>query len=670
LPIATTKEVAQQAGTDSYHESEAQALTELERNRLLFDFNRTGVEFNQQSCIHELFEEQVSRSGPLKAVIFRDEALTYEELNVRSEKLAVYLQNQFQIGTDRVVAVSIKPSVELIIALLAILKAGAAYLPVDPAFPAERVSFQLQDSQADVILTQRTLKEKFAGSPAEIIVVDDESVFMKPSGGALAKVQPYNLAYLIYTSGSTGMPKGVMVEHRNVVNFFTGMDRTIGIEPGVWLSVTSISFDISVLELLWTLTHGFTVILQSDEEKLSTDRLYSIEAQLHRHKVTHFQCTPTLVRTLLRLPGTLLAMKSLRKLLVGGEPLPPALANQLSAHLSAEIYNMYGPTETTIWSTAFKLGACGQGSIPIGRPIANTSIYILDQRRHLVPIGTSGELYIGGKGVTRGYWKRPDLTAERFIINPFNNDPEDKLYKTGDLARYWSDGSIEFLGRLDHQVKIRGFRVELGEIESVFGRHPGVREVVVITTQTPAGHQQLVAFVVPRAENGLTDQELLVYARQKLPEYMIPAALVFIDGFPVTPNGKLDRWALTAVAPTVESSPASCPGSDTDLETRISKIWRDALGIDNIGLHDRFFDLGANSLVVAEVVAGLSGIGKFGVRLTDLFAYPTVSALAAYLSRNVDNQSLDHSGRERGALRREALVRKARKGDLGTNRNG
>jgi amino acid adenylation domain-containing protein len=639
---------------------EHSVITEEERDRLLIDWNRTRIEFDRDKCVHQLFEQQVSRTPSKTAAIFHDRALSYEEMNVRSDRLAAYLRKSHDVGPDTVVALCMTSSLEMIVALVAILKAGGAYLPVDPAFPTERISFMLRESRATVILTQQALIDAFKAERITPVVVDDDFESVESDRQVAVKVTPKDLAYLMFTSGSTGTPKGVMVEHRNVVNCFAGMDHVLGTEPGVWLAVTSASFDISVLELLWTLTHGFTVILQGEAEKLITDGQYSTASQLRRHQITHLQCTPTLARTLIRLPGALLAMKSLRKLLLGGEPLPSTLANLLFKELPAEIYNMYGPTETTIWSTAFKIETVQQDVVPIGKPIANTSIYLLDQQRCLVPFGAIGELYIGGEGVTRGYWNRLELTAERFILSPFSKDPADRLYKTGDLARYRADGTIEFHGRIDQQVKIRGVRVELGEIENVLGAHPAVREVVVIVSETTTAHQQLVACVVSNASDRVNLQQLQNHARRKLPEYMIPTALLCLENLPVTPNGKVDRKALTAFKLDKEVTRTNESDSNSDLETKICQVWQDALGIDTIGLHDNFFDLGANSLVLAEVVVDLKGIGKCELLLVDLFTYPTVSTLAAYANCDVDYRNLTHGGSERGALRLAALEKNGR----------
>ena len=638
---------------------ELSVLTDCESNRLLVEWNRTELQFDERKCIHQLFEEQSVRTPGATAVVCRDQKLSYEELNQLAERLAAHLSSNLGVGPEAVVAICMEPSLNLTVALLGILKAGGAYLPVDPAFPAERVAFMLRDSKAMVIVTQPGLNGRFSESNARVVVLDDGCEFTAPAKVVESAVQAENLAYLMYTSGSTGTPKGVMVEHRNVVNFFAAMDHILGTGSGVWLAVTSISFDISVLELLWTLTRGFTVIVQAEEDKLIAQGRHSLAEQLGRHNVTHLQCTPTLARMLIRLPGALSAMKSVRQLLLGGEPLPPALAQQLSKELGAEIHNMYGPTETTVWSTTHRLSDSEQESIPIGRPIANTSIYIIDQHLRPVPIGSSGELYIGGKGVARGYWNRPELTAERFISNPFSGDPADRLYRTGDLARYRENGVIEFLGRVDHQVKIRGFRIELGEIESVLRNHPLVREVVVDTLESSSGHPQLVAYVVAADGQSRDDRVLQIYARQKLPAYMIPAAFVFVDRMPTTPNGKVDRKALAALAAARKSAIPNNSASATDLETVIARVWQEALGVDAVGLHENFFDLGANSLIVAEVAVSLREMCKLDVRLTDLFAYPTISALAAKLCTGRESRNAASEGAERGVQRRNALQHRA-----------
>jgi amino acid adenylation domain-containing protein len=629
--------------------------------RRLFEWNRTEVPFDSSKCVHDLFDEQVRRSPGKTAVICRDQTLTYSVLHRKAEQLAPRLR-KLGVGPETTVAVSMERSTDMVVALLGILKAGGAYLPLDPAFPAERVAFMLKDSSARVILTNGSPKEKdrLAESGAVVVSLDesDPDDAIAPPEALAGNSTSSSLAYLMYTSGSTGTPKGVMVEHRNVVNFFAGMDQVIGTEAGVWLAVTSISFDISVLELLWTLTRGFTVVLQTGKNGLAATGDYSIAAQIARHGVTHFQCTPTLARSLSRFPETLSAMKLLKKLFLGGEALALPLANQLKEELGAEIFNMYGPTETTVWSTTCRVEEA-DSPVPIGRPIANTSIYIVDERGMLAPIGTAGELYIGGAGVTRGYWRRPELTAEKFIANSFEPERSEMLYRTGDLVRYLENGEIEFIGRTDQQVKIRGFRIELGEIEAVLGKPPAVHEVAVVARRDQADNPQLAAYVVAKPGLSITASELKTLARRKLPEYMVPAVITFLDAMPLTPNGKTDRKSLPAPVFNAIGQSAEDSHTSTDLEGTIVELWKDALGLDSVGLQVNIFDLGANSLSVAEVATTLRQKLKREIPLTDFFAYPTIAALAAHLGNGAGLNGTGANHRDRGLARREALLARA-----------
>lgn len=627
--------------------------------RLVSELNRTEVEVDSTKCVQDVLEEQAKRTPAKTAVVFRDQTLTYGALQERADRLAHRLR-ALGVGPNTIVAIYMTRSIDVVVALWAVLKAGGAYLPLDPSFPAARVEFMLSDSEACVILTERKLQPRFEGQRSAVLSVDGD--WQHDSSAAIETdrraSRPEDLAYLIYTSGSTGTPKGVMVEHRNVVNFFTAMDTVIGHEPGVWLAVTSISFDISVLELLWTLSRGFTVTVQAEEDKLAPGGDYSVTEQLTRHRVTHLQCTPTFARMLCRSADTLAAMNSLHRLLLGGEPLPVALANQLSQTLAAEIHNMYGPTETTVWSTSYKLAGRAD-AIPIGKPIANTQAYILDERHRLVAVGEVGELYIGGDGVARGYWRRAGLTAERFIPNPFSDRASDRLYKTGDLARLRADGNIEFLGRTDHQVKIRGFRVELGEIETVLGQHPSVQDVVVISRENSTQNPMLAAYIVTKPQLIVTQKELQVFARHSLPEYMVPSVVIPLDRMPVTPNGKVDRKALPIP---VVPSPADDVGigTRTELEVTLAQIWQDVLGLDAVGLRNNFFDLGATSLTVAEAAATMREVLKREIRITDLFAYPTICSLVAYLSGANSDVRRGETAADRGAVRRMSRARGTR----------
>jgi amino acid adenylation domain-containing protein len=631
----------------------------IEMARLVTEWNRTEVEFNHDAYVHQEIEARVSRAPERIALIFRNDALTYRELDQRAGQLAIYLRS-IGVGPDMPVGICVERSIEMVVAMLGVLKAGGAYLPLDPAFPADRIEFMVADSGARAIIIQPSLRGHFAGSTAAVIEVDrdGESITHAPVPDGPSSARGASLAYLIYTSGSTGKPKGVMIEHRNVVNFFAGMDRVIkATGPGVWLAVTSISFDISVLELLWTLARGFTVVIQPENGKLETTGEDSIPAQMMRHGVTHLQCTPTHARLLMRSTEALPAMRSLHALLVGGEEFPLALARQIRGAIDARILNMYGPTETTIWSTCFELVG-DEPTIPIGKPIANTQIYILDPNLEPVTIGEVGELYIGGAGVARGYWKLPELTAERFIANPFVTDKGALLYKTGDMARYRADGTVEFIGRADFQVKLNGFRIELGEIETVLGEHPGIREAVVMADLSPAGDPQLAAFIIAHPEQGLSAAEVRIYARQKLPKYMVPARFTFLEAMPVTPNGKVDRKALSAIRAGEQISGPVEPGARTHLEKAIVAVWQGLLGAERIGLHSNFFDLGATSHTVAEAASSLREMLKREIKLTDLFGYPTVAALAAYLSR-AESAQTPNSEAGRGAARRAALAARA-----------
>ncbi len=438
--------------------SELPMLPDAERQQLLVDWNNTAAELPGKAlCLHQLIEEQAVRTPNQLALVFEQQELTYGELNFRANQLAHYLK-ELGIGPDVLVGLYVQRSIEMVVGMLGVLKAGGAYVPIDPSYPSARIALVVEDSHLGFILTTDEIRAALPASAARVISLDGdaEAIAALSPAAVPPSANKNNLAYVIYTSGSTGKPKGVMVEHRNAVNFFAGMDRIIGVESGAWLAVTSISFDISALELLWTLTRGFKVVVHGEGNS------GKIPAEILRHGVTHLQLTPSLLRALVSDPQSLNALGKLKKILIGGEALPASLIASLRQSFTGEIYNMYGPTETAIWSTVFRVQE-QRSSIPIGKPIVNTQVYVLDSRLQLVPPGGIGNLLIGGDGVVRGYLNRPDLTAERFVNNPFRQ--EGKLYRTGDLARFLADGNLEFMGRADFQVKIRGFRIELGEIE-------------------------------------------------------------------------------------------------------------------------------------------------------------------------------------------------------------
>jgi natural product biosynthesis luciferase-like monooxygenase protein len=991
-------------------------LPTAERHEVLYAWNETAADYRRDLCIHQAFEAQVERTPEEIAVTFREQQLTYRALNERANRMARRLR-AMGVGPETLVGIHVHRSLEMMVALLGVLKAGGAYVPLDPGYPAERIAWMLEDSELRVLITETGLLAGLPAHCAEVICADAEwdAAVASDEGNVASGVEPQHLAYVIYTSGSTGKPKGVMVEHRSVLNFFAAMDARIGREPGVWLAVTSLSFDISVLELFWTLARGFRVVIHGDgesksrasgkrpaghakgaidfslfyfaadegegvgekyrlllegaryadengflavwtperhfhsfgglypnpsvtsaaiaaitrrvkiragsvvlplhhpvrvaeewavvdnisrgrvgisfasgwqprdfllrpenfadaksvmlrdieivrklwrgeavafpdaqrnstavsilprpvqpelpfwltaagnpqtfgaagragagvlthllgqsleslEEKLavyrqawkdaghagagyvtlmlhtfvgrdmvairervrapmkeylrssigllkgyasswplfqaqrvqgreidlnalpqdemeallehSFERYYessglfgtpqtclamvdkarsigvdeiaclidfgiasevvlenlaqlnelrllsnrsravapagveeSIADLVQRHQVTHMQCTPSMAALLAQGEANEAALAGLKKLLVGGEALPVQLAASLrSLAAGGEVINMYGPTETTVWSTAHVLTGAG-GSVPIGRPIANTQLYILDQHLQPAPAGVPGELYIGGEGVVRGYLKRPELTGERFLANPFTNSPGARMYRTGDVARYRPGGVVEFLGRADFQVKIRGHRVELGEIETVLGENPAVRGAIVTASPDAAGHQRLVAYVLLRDGLTATVNDLRQALEEKLPEYMTPSAFVFLDEFPLTPNGKVDRKRLPppeTERPRIEQQYAA---PRTRIEQKLAEIWEEALGIARAGIHDNFFELGGHSLSTVQITFRIRREFHVEFSLQTLLRLPTIAGLAREIEATMLEQA-------------------------------
>jgi amino acid adenylation domain-containing protein len=488
--------------------------------------------------VHQLFEEQVERTPDAIALIYEQQQLTYRELNLRANQLAHYLQS-LGVGPEVLVGLCVERSLEMVVGLLGILKAGGAYVPLDPAFPSERITFMLQDARAPVLVTQQHLTTQLPKVSAKIVCLDADKARLaqQQKSNAVTAVTSNNLAYVIYTSGSTGRPKGVQILHRAVVNFLLSMQRQPGLTADdILLAVTTLSFDIAGLELLLPLIIGARVVVASSD--VVTNGKALVETLFHSH-ATVMQATPITWRMLLAAGWQ---GDSRLKILCGGEALPLELAQQLLPRATS-LWNLYGPTETTIWSTVCKVEPEDM-MITIGRPIANTQLYILSPQLQPVPIGVAGELYIGGDGLARGYLNRPELTAERFIHHPFCKEPNARLYKTGDLARYRADGTIEHLGRLDFQVKIRGFRIELGEIETILGQHPAIQQAVVLAREDVPGNKRLVAYMVFRAQQAPSVEELQHHVLNHLPQYMLPSAFVVLQAFPQTPNGKVDRCAL------------------------------------------------------------------------------------------------------------------------------
>ena len=578
--------------------SDLPLLPEPERQQMIVEWNRTAVDV-PEATIHGQIAAQAASTPGAVAVVWRGEGWTHADLQTRAGRLAGHLRS-LGVGPEVTVGIHLERSADLVAAVLAVLQAGGVYLPLDPAYPAERRAFMLADSGARVVVTTRALAESLPSTSA-LLLLDDLSgpPQLISRGEGLS-------AYLLYTSGSTGRPKGVQVSHRNVVNFFAGMDRVLGREPGTWLAVTSLSFDISVLELLWTLARGFRVVVADPERPLS--------AQLAG--ATHLQCTPSLAQALAADPTAREAMRPLRRLVLGGEALPAPLAHDLAGLIDGELWNLYGPTETTVWSAAWRVEA---GAVSIGRPIANTRLYLLDRDGQPAPLGVPAELAIGGVGVARGYLGRPDLTAERFIPDPF--EPGARLYLTGDLARWRSAGELEFLGRFDHQVKVRGHRIELGEIEAALCAHPAVRQAAVLAPERN-GDRRLVAFValVPGEDAG----GLRAFVEARLPGYMVPSEVVTLPALPLTPNGKLDRRALAAME--VAPQPAAYVPPGTPLEVEMAALWAEVLGVERVGMQDTFWDLGGHSLLATRLLNRLQFDLGVELPLRALFQTPGLGA--------------------------------------------
>ena len=1038
----------QNAAKDSSRSlGETAILSQAEIQQLLTDWNDTDMVYDTAVCIHQLIEAQAENRPDEIAVVYEDQQITYRQLNDRANQMAHHLQN-LGIGPDAIVGVFMDRSIEMMVALVGIHKAGGAYLPLDPTYPQDRIAFMVEDAATPILLTQQHLVSNLPPHQAKVVCVDADwgQISQQSSDNAVSNVAPHNLAYVIYTSGSTGKPKGVMVQHGNATNFFAGMDDRIGKTPGTWLAVTSLSFDISVLELFWTLTRGFKVVLfddksrddgtavtshphadksiefslfyfasdeseegvadkynlllegakfgdkngfsavwtperhfhafgglypnpsvagaaiaaitenigiragscvlplhspirvaeewslvdnlskgrvgisfaagwqpndfvlkpenfadrksamfrdievvkqlwrgetipfpgptgdmvdvrtlprpiqpelpvwataagnpetfrmageggfyllthllgqtveqlgekleiyrqawrdaghageghvtlmlhtfvgddveavrnivrepmkeylrsslmlikqaawhfptfkqkaqesgknpmeifesedLSDEEmdallefafnryfdtsglfgtpvscltmvndlkginvdeiacqidfgvpsvmalehlghlnnlkqlaepKLSTED-FTIPAQIERHSVTHFQCTPSMASMLLLDEKTVASMGKLQTMMVGGEALPATLANQLKQIVPGRVINMYGPTETTIWSTTYELTA-EETAVPIGTPIANTQIYILDQQMQPAPVGVAGDLYIGGDGVVRGYLNRPELTADRFVSLSLNGEQLSKngsakmIYRTGDLARYRADGNIDFLGRADFQVKLRGYRIELGEIEALLNSHESVREAVVIAREDTPGDKRLVAYVILQAGHKLDTAVLKETLRADLPEFMVPATFVPMSSFPLTPNKKTDRKALPAPDQVAVEAQTEYVAPTNDLEQEIAKIWQQLLNVSQVGLNDNFFDLGGHSLLTVQAHRQLKDVVEKEISITDMFRFPTIRTLADYLNEDANGNGAPtavEQSVDRAASRREAMMQRRKR---------
>ena len=624
--------------------SQLEILSESDRQQLLVEFNQTQINYPLDKCIHKLFEEQVEKTPNDIAVIFEDQQLTYVELNRKANQLAHYLQT-LGVKPEVLVGLCVERSLEMIIGLLGILKAGGAYLPLDPALPKEGFAFRLQDAQAPVLLTQQQLVDVPTDASQIVSLDTDWDIIAQHSDhNPISKVTSENLVYVLFTSGSTGTPKGVAIEHQQLLNYLNGIIDRLNLSTTTnFATVSTLAADLGNTVIFSSLCTGGCLHILS--AKCSTDSI-ALAKYCRRYPIDCLKIVPSHLATLIEsAPSESILPR--QRLILGGEAANWKLIEQI--HTSAPnclIFNHYGPTEATVGVTTFAVeDKQASSQIPLGHPLANTQIYLLDKQLQPLPIGVTGELYIGGACLARGYLNRSELTAERFIPNPFAetgliaSGSGSRLYKTGDLARYLSDGNIEFLGRVDHQVKVRGFRIELKEIEIILCQHPEVQQAVVTACEEEFSNKRLVGYVVPNHKQILSVSELHRFLKQKLPEYMIPSTFVMLKALPLTPNGKVNRKALPEPDGHRPELEVTYEPPRTEVEQTIANIWQQMLHLEKVGIHDNFFDLGGHSLLLVQIHAKLREMLNTNVSIVNLFEYPTINSLAKHLTEQKSDTS-------------------------------
>jgi amino acid adenylation domain-containing protein len=622
-------------------------LTKAERRQLLIEWNPAG-QSSVDNTLPQLFEEQVRRAPSKVALTFNNKELTYEELNRRANRLAHYLKKR-GVGPEVLVGICVERSLEMVVGLLGILKAGGAYLPLDPSYPQERLAFMLEEARVSVLLTQEVLREKLPAHRAEVIAldIDWEAIAKERHDDPRNQTTPDNLVYVMYTSGSTGRPKGISVVHRNVVRLVKESNyATFGPED-VFLQFAPISFDASTFEIWGSLLNGARLVIMEP----GLPSLEKLGEALKRNGVSTLWLTAGLFQQMVE--TELYSLRGLRQFLAGGDVLSVPSVERVSQELSGcQLVNGYGPTENTTFTCCYKVkpGEKFSGSVPIGRPISRTQVFILDERLEPVPIGINGELCISGDGLARGYLDDPAMTAEKFVPNPFTNSGN-RLYRTGDRARYLAEGNIEFLGRIDQQVKVRGYRIELGEIETRLGQHEAVQDCVAVVRDVGPGEKQLVAYVVKGGRNPTTE-ELRSFLKAGLPDYMVPASFVFLDQIPLTPNGKVDRRALPQ--PESPTSQTDFVAPRTASEETLAAIWSAILKVDRVGIHDNFFDLGGHSLLATQVVSRVRDAFQIELPLRSIFETPTIAGLSCWVNA-APERGLDRTSPAIKALPRQQL---------------
>jgi amino acid adenylation domain-containing protein len=618
--------------------SQLPLLTEAERRQMLVEWNATEKEYPTGVGVHELIEQQVERTPDAIAVAFENQRLSYRELNARANQLARYLK-RLGVGPDVLVGVCLERSLDLVTTLLGILKAGGAYVPLDPTYPQQRLSFMLKDAAVNVLLTQQHLLERLPGTSAAVLCLDRDWVKIERESDEKfdSRVQSHHLAYVIYTSGSTGKPKGAMIPHRGLINYLHWCTEAYKVAQGQGSPVHSpLGFDLTVTSLLSPLLAGKTTVLLP--EQMGVEAL--TKAFQSGHNFSLVKITPAHLEVLNQLlPRQDLDGKA-NALIIGGEALLTEKLSFWRTHAPrTRLINEYGPTETVVGCCVYEVEDIGQiaGSVPIGKPIANTQLYILDDQLQPVPIGVPGQLHIAGAGLARGYLNRDELTAEKFILNPFSTEPGARMYRTGDLARYQPDGNIDFLGRMDSQVKVRGYRIELGEIEAAISQHRSVREALVVVREDERGDKRLVAYMIPKAKP-VPVEELKNFLQSQLPGYMVPTTFVEMVAFPLTENGKIDRRALPENSPPQQSEQVKIVAPRNQWEQQLLKIWEELFKIQPISVTDDFFELAGHSLMAVRMFSQIKNITGKNLPLAKLFEAPTIEQLARLLQEEVSEE--------------------------------
>jgi amino acid adenylation domain-containing protein len=629
-------------------------LTSSERQQLVDEWNRTEANYPREKCLTDLIEEQAQRTPNAVAVSSEEGRLTYAELNAQANQIARYLR-RLGVGPEAPVGMCMERSLEMIKGLLGILKAGGVYVPLDPAYPLERLLHIVADSKAPVTLVQERWVKELPPNSGRLVKVDAEwpQISQEEQDNLRVRMDVASLAYVMYTSGSTGGPKGVMNTHGGILNRLLWMQENFGLrEDDRVLQKTPICFDISLWEFLWPLMVGAELVMAKPGGHLDAEY---VGKMIEERKITTLHFVPSALRMFLE-SGAPEKCASVRRVICSGEVLSLDLQSAFFGRFQGKLHNLYGPTEAAVDATFW---ACeqnhGRQSVPIGRPIANTQIYVLDELMESTPAGVPGELYIGGAGLARGYLDQVELTAQRFVPNPFSATPGERLYRTGDLARYLRDGNLEFLGRIDNQIKISGHRIEPGEVEQVVQGHPAVQQAVVVVDELK-GINRLIAYVVPRTGQTVNAFDLKRHVRQKLPEPMVPGAIVEIKEFPLTASGKVDRKRLPKVEDKKSGGAENDKAPRTEIERFIAEVWQEHLQVTNIGVDDNFFDLGGHSLLILSVHARLAE--RFDDRITaiDLFTYPSIATLAKYLEQPQDDAPLELAAAERADRQLQAFA--------------